>query len=95
MESEKKEDKKKRIEWHRLFAALLHYLLTPVEIEVHHDIELLNDPPEADLILLRMSGETWSEEQKARLPDGIRQSSCPRILMEFKYTESVTAARAR
>lgn len=32
----------------------------------------------------------WTQAQKERLPDGIRELNTGRVLIEFKYTESVT-----
>jgi hypothetical protein len=40
-------------------------------------------------VLLRKERKDWSEEQKNRLPDGIRDCEASHILIEFKYTESV------
>ena len=54
-----------------------------------YDVQVLNNPPEADIILIGKRGEEWTDEQRARLPDGIRDSSSSQILIEFKYTQSV------
>ena len=76
-------------QWHRLLGTLLEYFLTPVGIEVSTNVEVMSTPPEADILLLRRHEAHWSEEQKARLPDGIRDSDASHILIEFKYTESL------
>lgn len=75
--------------WHRLLGSVLEQLLTPVGITVHTDVPVMSDPPEADIVLLRRHSRTWTPEQLARLPDGIRHSRASHILIEFKYTESV------
>ncbi|MCP4397520.1 MAG: hypothetical protein GY801_09515 [bacterium] len=75
--------------WHLLLGALLDPLLRPVGIEVLTELPVMNTPPKADILLLRRSKPAWSAEQQARLPDGIRDTRAGRILIEFKYTESV------
>ena len=82
-------------QWHRLLGTLLEYFLTPVDIEVSTNIEVMSAPPEADILLLRRHGTAWSDAQKARLPDGIRDSAASHILIEFKYTESLNEQALR
>jgi len=89
------ETKPPKTRWHRLLGALLEELLTPVGISVFSDFPVMSEPPEGDILLLRNEGKTWTEEQKARLPDGIRDSRAGHILIEFKYTESVTEQALR
>ena len=62
----------------------MEYVLTPVGIEVSTNVDVMGNPPEGDMLLLRRHGRHWSEEQKARLPDGIRDSDAGHILIEFK-----------
>ncbi len=47
-------------------------------------------PPEADILLLKREHSAWTTEQKERLPDGIRESKAPQILIEFKATQSLS-----
>ena len=75
-------------QWHTLLGTLLERFLTPVGIEVSTNVEVMSSPPEADIVLLRRQGKHWSDDQKARLPDGIRDSDASHILIEFKYTQS-------
>jgi hypothetical protein len=82
-------------QWHRLLGTLLEYFLTPVGIEVSTNVEVMSAPPEADILLLRRHEAHWSEEQKARLPDGIRDSDASHILIEFKYAESLNEQALR
>ncbi len=74
--------------WHRLLGALLEQLLTPVGISVLCDVKIMSNPPEVDILLLRRKTKYWTEEQRQRLADGIRDSNASHILLEFKYTES-------
>lgn len=75
--------------WHRLFGRLLEELLIPVGIEVTIDFPVMSESPECDILLLRREHKHWTEEQKKRLSDGIRDTDASDILLEFKYTESV------
>ena len=74
---------------HQVLGALCLLSLAPVQISVHMDVDLLGKPPKADILLLRREGEAWNAAQRARLPDGVRDSAAAHVLVEFKYTESV------
>lgn len=76
-------------QWHRLFAGLLEELLTPVNITVQTEVPLLSSPPLGDILLLRRQGEQWTEAQRARLADGLRDTQATHVLLEFKYTQSI------
>ena len=75
------------IYWHHLFGELLKLLLIPVGVDVSVDVKVMDNPPEADVILLRREGDTWTNEQLQYLPDGIRDVSAQHVLIEFKYSE--------
>lgn len=83
-------DSNSKTRWHLLLGKLLEYLLPPVGIQVHVEPQVMSDAPKADIILLRRDTEQWTEEQTSRLADGIRDSRAREILLEFKYTESVS-----
>ena len=83
------------VQWHRLFAGLLEELLTPVNITVQTEIPLLSNPPVADIVLLRREGDHWSEAQRTRLADGIRDTTASHVLLEFKYTQSINIVAFR
>ncbi len=74
---------------HQLLGTLLQLSLTSVQISVNIEVDLLSESPKADILLLRREGEAWSAAQRARLPDGVRDSLAGHVLLEFKYTESV------
>ncbi|MDM8537419.1 hypothetical protein QUF70_11735 [Desulfobacterales bacterium HSG17] len=85
-----KKQQKTNTRWHLLLGRLLEELLTSKDILVYTDVAVMNEPPRADLLLLKKQNRTsWTEEQKAYLPDGIRDTHAKYILLEFKYTESV------
>ena len=50
----------------------------------------MSDPPKVDIVLLRREGERWSEEQLHLLCDGIRNTIARHVLVEFKYSESLS-----
>jgi hypothetical protein len=75
--------------WHRIFGKLLKELLTPLGIIVQTDVIVTSDP-QADVILIRKQGKTWTTDQKFWLPDGIRDSTASQCLIEFKMTESLS-----
>lgn len=81
--------------WHRLLGALLTYILTSVNISVQTDVPIMTDPPEVDILLLRRYDRQWTQDQRLRLPDGIRDSPAHTILIEFKATESVNLDKLR
>ncbi|TGN99762.1 hypothetical protein PN36_33645, partial [Candidatus Thiomargarita nelsonii] len=58
-------------------------------ISVFTDVKVVKKLPEADVILLRLDSENWTQKQLERLPDGIRDSATKYILIEFKATESI------
>ena len=74
---------------HRLLGKILELVLTPVDISVQSEVQVMSQPPKADLVLLRRKGKAWSEAQRSLLPDGIRDRIARHILLECKFTESV------
>lgn len=78
-----------RIAWHQFLGAVLGHLLRPVGITVHVEFPVASEPPISDVVLLRPGSKNWTEEQIARLPDGIRDDPAGDVLLELKYTESV------
>ncbi|MDM8532856.1 hypothetical protein QUF63_16965 [Anaerolineales bacterium HSG25] len=92
----KKQEPKKqepRTHWHRILGKLFELLFHTLEVTVKVDFNLMSKPPRSDIFLLRCNSPTWTMEQLARLPDGIRNSLASHILIEFKYTESLNAER--
>ena len=83
-------DTPQRIQWHRLLGRMLELALAPVGISVETEVQITSDPPRVDILLLRRDGDAWTSEQKALLPDGVRDSRAGFILLEFKYSESLT-----
>lgn len=79
---------KKIIPWHPLFNRWLKGTLTPVDVDYNDEVYATSEPVEIDAVLSHV-GPTWSQQQKALLPDGIRNRRMRHHLLEFKITESV------
>ena len=79
-----------RVQYHRLLGAGMRLNLAAVKVLVSTESSILSESPRVDILLLRREGANWTEAQRGRLPDGIRDSTAGHILIEFKYTESVS-----
>ncbi|MBF0418694.1 MAG: DUF4351 domain-containing protein [Magnetococcales bacterium] len=78
--------------WHRLVGETLKVLLEPVGIEVRMEVPVVPAPPIADLILIqrkKVGEKSWTEEQRLRLADGLRDLEADQVLVELKITESL------
>ena len=64
--------------------------LANVQVLVAPEASVLKDSPRVDLLLVQRESGRWTDVQRARLPDGVRDSAARHILVEFKNTESVT-----
>ena len=64
--------------------------LATVQVLVKAEASVLSQSPRVDVLLVQRESGSWNEAQRARLPDGVRDSSAGHILVEFKNTESVT-----
>ncbi len=82
--------KTNKTRWHHLLARALKELLSPVNIQVLTEVPVTPEPPRADIILLRRTGRRWTRAQRQNLADGLRDTDAGRLLIEFKYTESIT-----
>lgn len=79
-----------RVQHHRIIGMGMQLNLAEVQVIVATELSILTESPRVDILLLRREGAAWTEAQRARLPDGIRDSTAAHVLVEFKYTESVT-----
>jgi len=61
-----------------------------VNIQVLTEVQVVPEPPKADIILLRREGKIWTKEQLDCLADGLCDTDAEALLIEFKYTESIT-----
>ena len=79
-----------RVQYHQLLGLGMQLNLAAVHVNVTTELSVLTESPRVDILLLRREGAAWTDAQRARLPDGIRDSTAAHVLIEFKYTESVT-----
>jgi hypothetical protein len=79
------------IAWHCLLGEVLEKLLFPVGLLVYTELPVMNKPPKADILIIRREQAHWTAPQRQRPPDGVRDSQASHILLEFKYTESLSA----
>ncbi len=83
-------------QWHLIFGAFLARRYEPAQIQVEVEVATTVFPPILDILLLRREHLShWSVEQRAVLPDGIRDTQASRIVIEFKYTESLDVGAVR
>ncbi len=79
-----------RVQYHQLLGMGMQLNLAAVQVNVSTESSVLTESPRVDILLLRREGAAWTDAQRARLPDGLRDSAAAHVLVEFKYTESVT-----
>lgn len=81
--------------WHRFLAKSFELSVGQRGVLVIAEVEVTQNPPKVDILLLRREGNAWTAEQMALLPDGIRDCNASHVLIEFKYTESLTVDAIR
>jgi len=77
-------------QWHRFLAKGFELSVGQQGVLVIAEVEVTQNPPKVDILLLRRDTAAWTPEQLALLPDGIRDCNAGHVLIEFKYTESLT-----
>jgi len=75
---------------HQLFGSMMKESLIPHDLEVESNYEVGKGPPKLDVLIIRRTETTWSKSQLEFLPDGVRQTRCSHVILELKYTESLT-----
>ncbi|MEZ4868019.1 MAG: hypothetical protein R3C14_42215 [Caldilineaceae bacterium] len=84
-----------RTPWHRFLAKSLDLSVGREQVLVQSEAPTGNEPPKVDVVLLRRETATWTAAQRAMLPDGVRETDAATILLEFKYSESLTVDAVR
>jgi hypothetical protein len=74
--------------WHEWFGNLFKAALIPTGLDVKTNVLVMRKIPEADILIVRNKSR-WTTEQLKRLPDGIRHTKAKRVMIEFKFTESI------
>jgi hypothetical protein len=83
------EEKKPRTDWHDWYGLMHLEILTPVELDVLVLRRMMSQSPRADLLIIRRKTKEWTAPQRARVPDGVGDSTASHILEEFKATQSL------
>lgn len=81
--------------WHRFLAKGFELSVGQRGVLVIAEVEVTQNLPKVDILLLRRDSTAWTPEQMAMLPDGIRDCDASHVLIEFKYTESLTVDAIR
>ena len=70
---------------------LLEIVLTPVDVIVETELQVMSEPPKADVLLLRRRGRQWTEAQRQLLPTGRKHSGRCSLV----YSASINWRRRR
>ncbi len=84
------ESELEKTDWHLPFGESLQWDLSPVGVPVLPETLVMIKTPRVDILIIRQQETHWTAEQLERLPDGIRQCTAPYLLIEFKYTQSLS-----
>lgn len=79
-----------RTPWHRFLGKELELTVGLVEVQVESEVQISSEPPRIDVLLLRRKTKKWTDVQRSMLPDGIRDTDASHVLLEFKYSESLS-----
>lgn len=95
-QSKKRQSKRRsQQKWHRFLAKGFELSVGQRGVLVIAEVEVTQNPPKVDILLLRRASDAWTPEQMALLPDGIRDCNASHVLIEFKYIESLTVDAIR
>jgi len=75
---------------HLLFGKLFKAMMAPLGVLVSTEFRIMTDSPRADILIIKKKAGKWSPNQLKLIPDGIRESEARYIILEFKYTESLS-----
>ena len=79
-----------RTPWHRFLGKGLELSVGQEQVTVESELQVSSEPPRIDIVLLRRETPQWTQAQRALLPDGVRDTDAADILLEFKYSESLS-----
>ncbi|ETR67017.1 MAG: hypothetical protein OMM_05366 [Candidatus Magnetoglobus multicellularis str. Araruama] len=64
--------------------------MAPLGVLVSTDFKIMSDSPRADILIIKKKTGKWTPDQLRLIPDGIRESEAKYIIIEFKYTQSLS-----
>ncbi|MBF0451611.1 MAG: hypothetical protein HQK75_12970, partial [Candidatus Magnetomorum sp.] len=80
----------KNIKGHLLFGKLFKAVMSPLGVIVNTEFSVMSDPPKVDILIIKKNAAKWTTNQLKLIPDGIRDSGAKHIILEFKYTQSLS-----
>jgi len=89
-ESEKDTSEEEFTPWHDYFSGMFKESLIPLNLDVEAHYAIGKGPPKVDVLIIRKESDHWTKEQLQYLPDGVRHSKCPHIILELKKTQSIS-----
>ena len=75
---------------HLLFGKLFKAIMAPLGVVVSTEFKIMSDSPRADILIIKKRDGKWTQKQLKLIPDGIRESEARYIILEFKYTQSLS-----
>ncbi|MEM7127631.1 MAG: hypothetical protein AAF702_14960 [Chloroflexota bacterium] len=76
--------------WHPVLGRWFELTWIPSGLTILTETQPVSTPPKMDVLIIRRNTDKWTEEQLGLLPDGVRDSKAGHIILEFKFTESLT-----
>jgi hypothetical protein len=64
--------------------------MSPLGVVVNTEYKVMSDPPRVDILIIKKNSARWTDDQLKLIPDGIRDSTAKYIILEFKYTQSLS-----
>ena len=75
---------------HLLFGKLFKVVMSPLGVVVNTEYRVMSDPPRVDILIIKKNRARWTTSQLMLVPDGIRESQAKYIILEFKYSQSLS-----
>jgi hypothetical protein len=75
---------------HLLFGKLFKAIMAPLGVLVSTEFKIMTDSPRADILIIKKKAGKWTPDQLKLIPDGIRDSKARYIILEFKYSQSLS-----
>ena len=64
--------------------------MAPLGVLVSTEHSIMTDSPRVDILIIKKKSGQWTPNQLKLIPDGIRESKAKYILLEFKYSQSLS-----
>jgi len=64
--------------------------MAPLGVLVSTEFRIMTDSPRADILIIKKKAGRWTPDQLRLIPDGIRDTKSRYIILEFKYSQSLS-----